>query len=122
MDGLLAAARAPRPPDATYFLAHPKPVSWSDLGAAAARIMGVPAARAARAGRRWPTPWALPRNSGRASRGNPGIVSREKIAEARCRCWICDPRRAAAELGFEAPTPLDAGLAGPLRGTRRPVG
>jgi nucleoside-diphosphate-sugar epimerase len=41
----------------------------------------------------------------------PGIISREKVAEARCRWWICDTRRAAAELGFEARTPLNAGLA-----------
>ena len=30
----------------------------------------------------------------------PGIISREKIAEARCTAWICDHRRAAAELAF----------------------
>jgi nucleoside-diphosphate-sugar epimerase len=42
---------------------------------------------------------------------NPGIISREKVAEANCRAWICDTRRAAAELGFIAPTPLEAGLA-----------
>jgi nucleoside-diphosphate-sugar epimerase len=41
---------------------------------------------------------------------NPGIISREKVAEASCRAWLCDTRRAAAELGFIAPTSLDAGL------------
>jgi nucleoside-diphosphate-sugar epimerase len=41
----------------------------------------------------------------------PGIISREKILEARCAAWICDHRRAAAELQFEAPTSLSAGLA-----------
>jgi len=41
----------------------------------------------------------------------PGIVSREKVAEARCRWWTCDTRRAAAELGFQARTGLAGGLA-----------
>jgi nucleoside-diphosphate-sugar epimerase len=41
----------------------------------------------------------------------PGIISREKVAEARCRWWTCDTRRAAAELGFVARTPLATGLA-----------
>jgi len=33
------------------------------------------------------------------------------VAEASCQAWICDTRRAAAELGFIAPTSLEAGLA-----------
>ena len=41
----------------------------------------------------------------------PGIISREKVAEAQCPYWTCDTRRAAAELGFEARTSLNAGLA-----------
>jgi nucleoside-diphosphate-sugar epimerase len=41
----------------------------------------------------------------------PGILSRGKVAEAQCTSWICDTRRAAAELGFEARTPFEAGLA-----------
>ena len=39
------------------------------------------------------------------------MVSREKITEATCARWVCDPRRAAAEFGFEAKTSLNAGLA-----------
>ena len=42
--------------------------------------------------------------------GTPGIISREKVAEARCMAWTCDTRRAAEELGFVAPTSLEAGL------------
>ena len=40
----------------------------------------------------------------------PGIVSRDKVAEALCSAWTCDGRRAARELGFVAATPLEAGL------------
>ena len=42
--------------------------------------------------------------------GKPGILSREKVREARCSAWVCDSRRAAAELGFKAPTGLEKGL------------
>ena len=40
-----------------------------------------------------------------------GILSRDKVAEALCNAWICDHRRAAKELHFEATTSLQAGLA-----------
>jgi nucleoside-diphosphate-sugar epimerase len=109
-DGLLAAARNPRAAGRTYFLAHPKPVSWSEFHKAAARIIG-----------RDPHVIEVPAGLARAvgysaelwSRvtGKPGILSRDKVAEAQCRWWTCDTRRAAAELGFEAQTSLDAGLA-----------
>lgn len=109
-DGLLAAARNPQAAGRTYFLAHPKPVSWSEFHKAAARIMG-------RDPLVVPVPAALALTVGYAAEvwsritGKPGIVSRDKVVEAQCRWWTCDTRRAAAELGFEAPTPLDAGLA-----------
>jgi nucleoside-diphosphate-sugar epimerase len=44
------------------------------------------------------------------ARGKPGIFSRDKVLEARCTHWTCDPARAAAELGFEARTPIESGL------------
>jgi len=108
VEGLLAARRGL--PGRAYFLAHPQPVSWSELGAAAARIMArrlrvvrVPAGVAYAVG--------LGAEAWSHLTRQPGIISREKVAEARCRWWTCDTRRAAAELGFEARTPLAAGLA-----------
>jgi nucleoside-diphosphate-sugar epimerase len=108
VEGLLAARRGV--PGRAYFLAHPQPVSWSELGAAAARIM----ARRPRVVRVPPgVAYAVGLGAEVWSQvtRKPGIISREKVAEARCRWWICDTRRAAAELGFEARTPLNAGLA-----------
>jgi nucleoside-diphosphate-sugar epimerase len=109
VEGLLIAARHPGAPGRDYFLASATPFAWSELSAAAARIMdcrprlvrvSVPIARAIGFGAEL---WShLARN--------PGIISREKVAEASCRAWLCDTRRAAAELGFIAPTSLDAGL------------
>lgn len=108
VEGLLAATRGM--PGRAYFLAHPQPVSWSELGAAAARIMAhrprvvrVPPLVAYAVG--------LGAEAWSHITRKPGIISREKVAEARCRWWTCDTRRAAAELGFEARTGLDAGLA-----------
>ena len=108
VEGLLAAARTSRAGRA-YFLAHAKPVSWRQLGATAARIM-------ARTPRVVTVPFAVAHAVGASAelwarlRGKPGIVSREKIAEAKCMAWTCDTARAAAELGFVAPTSLDQGL------------
>jgi nucleoside-diphosphate-sugar epimerase len=110
VDGLLAAARATQAAGRDYFLTYRKPTNWQELGAVAAQIMN----RKAR---------TLYMSVGTAKSvaffvevwshitRNPAIISREKVAEACCRYWTCDPSRAAADLGFEAPTPLAAGLA-----------
>ncbi len=110
VDGMIAATESPHAPGRAYFLAHPKTNTWADLNSIAARIMSchprvlrvpLPVARAVGYGAEI---WS------RMTR-KPGIVSREKIREAQCRWWTCDTRRAAAELGFQAKTPFDAGLA-----------
>jgi dihydroflavonol-4-reductase len=110
VEGLLAAVRSPNGAGRAYFLAYSKPATWRELSGAAARIMG----RTPRVLRIAPglamvvgygaELWA------RVTR-KPGIISREKVAEAQCMNWTCDTRRAAAELGFQARTPLEAGLA-----------
>ena len=108
--GILAAWRAPAATGNCYFLSHAKAASWQELGRTAAQIMGrsprtlrVPV-RAARMVGYFAENWS------RITR-NPAIISREKIAEACCRYWTCDPARATADFGFEAPTPLALGLA-----------
>jgi nucleoside-diphosphate-sugar epimerase len=110
VDGLLLAASHPETAGRDYFLSFAKPFAWSELSAAAAGIMGCRPRLI-----RIPVPVAVAIGLGaevwsHLSR-NPGIISREKVAEASCRAWICDTRRAADELGFIAPTPLEAGLA-----------
>lgn len=110
VEGLIAASGSNRAAGRSYFLAHSKPVSWTQLGAVAGRIMGrdprvlrVPVAVANAAGFGAEV-WS------RITR-KPGIVSREKVAEAQCMSWTCDCNRAAAELGFQAATSLEEGLA-----------
>jgi nucleoside-diphosphate-sugar epimerase len=91
-------------------LSHPEPVSWTDLRLAAAKVM-------ARQPRVLRVPMAIARGVGFGAEvwarmlRKPGIISREKVLEAQCRWWTCDSRRAVAELGFRARTPLDVGLA-----------
>ena len=109
-EGLTLASRHPRAAGRTYFLASPQPVSWRELGREAARIMG----------RRPPAVVRIPYPSAYAVgacaeawsrlRGVPGIVTRDKIREARCPSWTCDVHRAAAEIGFVAKTTLQVGL------------
>jgi len=110
VDGILAASNVPQAEGRDYFLAHPKAASWSELAGIAAGVMRkrprviripVPLAYAVGwAGELWSTITRV-----------PGIISREKIDEARCEAWTCDTRRAAADFGFEAQTPLADGLA-----------
>jgi nucleoside-diphosphate-sugar epimerase len=109
-EGLLAAARHPRAAGRAYFLAHARAISWSEFGAAAAKILGrtprvlrVPA----------PVAYAVGACAEMWARvtGKPGIVSREKIREALCPAWTCDTRRASEELEFTAGTSIEAGLA-----------
>jgi nucleoside-diphosphate-sugar epimerase len=113
-EGLIAAAGAPEAAGRAYFLAHPKVLSWSELAAVAARIIFGQPGRRPRVIR---IPPAVARAAGfcaemwsRVTR-RPGILSRDKVAEACCRAWTCDSRRAARELGFEAATSLETGLA-----------
>jgi len=109
VEGILQAARAPQAAGRTYFLSHPKPCTWGDLAAIAGHVMnrkpvriGVPVPAAVAVG--WCAEvWAR-------LTGRPGIVSRDKIVEARCARWTCNTGRAAGELGFEARTPIENGL------------
>jgi nucleoside-diphosphate-sugar epimerase len=109
-DGIISSAQQPQAAGRSYFLAHRKPVSWGEFGAIAAQVMGktprvlrVPVSAAYTAGY-CAELWA------RLTR-KPGIVSREKVTEAQCRHWTCDPGRARNEFGFDAPTGMEDGLA-----------
>jgi dihydroflavonol-4-reductase len=109
-EALLTCAANSQIAGRTYFVAHPKAVCWSELAAMAARIMG----RRTRI-LRLPAPVAQAVGSCAEAwsrlTGKPGALSREKILEAQCMCWTCDPGCAAAEWGFHAPTSIEEGLA-----------
>lgn len=107
--GLIAVAHSPRGAGNTYFIAHRAAVNWKDLTAVAARLMNIRA-------RSLKVPVWVARTAGLFAEigakitGKPSIVSREKVAEAECRWWLCDPSRLAREVGFSAETGIEQGL------------
>jgi len=113
VEGILAAATKPQAAGRAYFLTNPRPNTWAQLGASAAATMG-------KRVRVLKVPAVLTDGIGYCGeiwshvRRKPGIVSRDKMAEAKYANWTCDPTRAAAELNFTAATPLDTGLAATL--------
>ena len=111
VDGIVAAADCTSASNGgqVFYMANAAPVSWDEFGSVAARLMG----------RKMRTV-AIPENAAyvlglcaewwaRLS-GNPGILSRDKVREACCAGWVCDPGRARRELGFCASTGLEEGL------------
>jgi nucleoside-diphosphate-sugar epimerase len=118
VDGLILAAERQQAAGKAYFLANPGPVSWTEFGATAALTM-------VKKIRTFTLPvWAaylggcvadlLSRITGR-----PGILSRDKILDARQRYWVCDVTRAAAELDFRTQTSLREGVAATLEWYRQ---
>ncbi len=109
VSGLIAAVDSPAAVGRTYFLTHARPNTWGDLAVAAADIMGTRP-------RTLRVPYAIAQSVGFAAEiwsrvtREPGIISREKVSEARCTHWTCAGGRAERELGFVAQTDLREGL------------
>jgi nucleoside-diphosphate-sugar epimerase len=109
VDGLIAAAIRDGIGRRVFYMAQAEPVSWDQFAAAIARQVG----------RRVRT---ISISEGAAYqiarcaewlarlRGQPAILSCDKIREACCDGWVCDATRACRELGFRARTDLDTGL------------
>jgi dihydroflavonol-4-reductase len=109
VDGLIAAAGCHSAAGQVFYVANATPVTWDEFGNVAARLMGrklrivaIPERAAYVLG--WCAEWWS-----RLS-GKPGILSRDKVLEACCAGWVCDPSRARRELGVCAPTSLEEGL------------
>jgi nucleoside-diphosphate-sugar epimerase len=109
VEGILAAGRAPGAAGGTYYLTQAAPLSWDEFFSTAANLFG-------RKPRKFPVPRSAAWLAGLCAEqwcrwnGRPGIVSREKIAEACCRYWTCDATPAARDLGFKAATGLREGM------------
>jgi len=110
VEGLLAAASSSHGDARPYFIANSEPTSWSEFAGLVAELAGqrlrtvcVPASVA------WMT--GLLAEIGSRFTRKPGILSRDRICEARCRYWVCDPSRARLELGFTVKKTLHEGVA-----------
>ena len=111
VDGLIVAADyiGASAGGEVFYMANATPASWVEFGDLAARLMG-----------RTVRTVAIPQNAAcvlalcaewwTSLTGKPGILSRDKVREACCAGWVCDPGRARRELGFCAPTSLEDGL------------
>jgi len=109
VDGLIRAADHEGAGGGLFYIAHSTAVSWAEFGNTAARLMrrklytlSIPEKMAYAIG------WCAEQWSGLS--GKPGILSRDKVTEACCAGWVCDPARAERELGFRAETDLENGL------------
>jgi dihydroflavonol-4-reductase len=118
VDGLLLAAGRAQAAGRDYFLANREPIGWTEFSVTAAatmmkslRIFALPVWAAYLAGSAADLLARL--------KGKPGILSRDKILDARQRYWVCDAARAGAELGFEAQTTLREGIAATLEWYRQ---
>jgi len=105
---IMLAAEVGRP-GAVYNVADPTPVSFRALAEGIGRVMG-------RSGPIVPAPgWAF-RLAGRLAdlvarwRGRPMVFSYDKAVEMTAGDWVCDCRRAEAELGFRAEISFEQGL------------
>jgi nucleoside-diphosphate-sugar epimerase len=109
VDGLIAAADSNDAGGELFYLADATPVSWEEFARAAARLMGrrvhavaIPESAAYVLG--------MCAEGWSKLSGTPGILSRDKVREACCTGWVCDPSHARLELGFSARTGLERGL------------
>jgi nucleoside-diphosphate-sugar epimerase len=118
VEGLIAAAWSQTAVGQTYYIANPEPVTWADFAQEAGQMMG-------RTVRTIAAPALLAELAGRVCgqvariRGKPGIISRDKIREARHPYWVCDPSRAVRDFGFEPRTTLREGLSATLAWYRK---
>jgi dihydroflavonol-4-reductase len=109
VDGLIAAADSASAGGQVFYLADATPATWDAFGSTAARLMGrklrtvtIPEKAAYMLG--------LGAECWTRVSGKPGILSRDKVREACCPGWVCDPGRARRELGFRASSGLEEGL------------
>ncbi|MBN2207364.1 MAG: NAD-dependent epimerase/dehydratase family protein, partial [Candidatus Aminicenantes bacterium] len=92
-----------------FNIADPLPVSWDEIGRAAARAMGrrvrpvgIPKILA------WCAAWAV--HAGGRLTGRPSLFGPDKCREMTCAGWTQDVAKAEAVLGFRAAVGLEDGI------------
>jgi nucleoside-diphosphate-sugar epimerase len=109
VEGILLAAQSPAAVGKTWFLAHPSPVSFTEMIAGVGRAIGrtprivtIPPAAAFAAA-------SCAEALSRLTR-KPGILSRDKVREMVCPRWVCSTELIRRELAFEASTDFRGGI------------
>jgi nucleoside-diphosphate-sugar epimerase len=110
VQGLVAAGTNPHAVGRTYYLAHPRPLTWREFAEAVGTAIG-----------RHPFLVSVPRSVAKlvaigAEVGaflarSAAILNRERVREMTQVRWVCDVERSIAELGFRPAYPLDRGVA-----------
>lgn len=109
--GLIAAAESDAAVGRTYFLTHSQPLTAAELANRLADTVG--------GGHGWGLPLpdvliklgAVVSDRGARVFGRQATLTRDKARELTQRGWVCSGSKALAELGFEATTAHDDGLA-----------
>ena len=109
VSGLVAAAESEQAIGRTYMIAHPESVTWAEFARAVGkevgqspRLLSLPTA-AARAA-------ALCVEGVSRARGRAAILNRDRVRELAQRRWVCDPRQAMRQIGYQPRFPVRLGV------------
>ncbi len=109
VEGILAAETAPQAVGRTYFLCNEGPYTWEALGDAVKGALGHGAVNVRVPDSVVRVAASLVEEVARLF-GKQVLFNRDKAGEVCQPSWICDPSRAARELGFRCKTPLAQGF------------
>jgi nucleoside-diphosphate-sugar epimerase len=108
-DGIIAAAQNKNTIGQKYFLTNPSPCSWGEIARITLNHLGKSAIHVN-------LPLTLINTIAGVTeviariRKKPNILSRQKVIEMKQDFWICSPKKAWQDFGWEAQIDLDTGI------------
>lgn len=108
-EGIIAAAEHENTIGQTYFLTHPMPISWSEVSRITLDYLGKRAIHIS-------VPLAAVNGVAYLSElyskitKKPNIVSRQKVIEMKQDFWICSPKKALNDFGWQAKIDIEQGI------------
>ncbi len=116
--GLIAAAASERAVGQTYFMAHPRSITWGEFVQAIGhalnrrpRQVAVPVLAA--------RPIALVAEFLARLQNHPAVLNRDRVRELSQQRWVCDSSRAMRDFGFHPEFSLERGVADTAAWLRR---
>ena len=107
--GIIMAGESDKSLGETYFITSPKPYAWEELARTTLKVLQ-------KKGIKIPIPVAIMKGVAAVSEGisaftkKPALVNHQKIIEMEQDFWICSPKKAKNDLGFEAEISLENGI------------